>query len=65
MIITNLNTIEDYNSISKVLKTINGIESVGPYNHKKLSVTYNQNLTNIEHIVYKLSQMGYRYVNRF
>jgi ABC-type lipoprotein release transport system permease subunit len=65
MIITNLNTIEDYEKINKELRTINGVEDIGPYNHKKLSVIYNQYLTSIEHIVYKLSQMGYRYVNRF
>ncbi|WP_028308262.1 hypothetical protein [Desulfitibacter alkalitolerans] len=65
MIITNLNTIEDYERINKVLRTINGVEGIGTYNQKKLSIMYNQYLTSIEHIVYKLSQIGYRYVNRF
>ncbi len=65
MKITNLNSETDYERVTSALRTIKGVESFGPYEQKKLSVTYNQSQTSLEYIVYKLSVTGYRYINRF
>ncbi|KUO49038.1 MAG: hypothetical protein APF76_10445 [Desulfitibacter sp. BRH_c19] len=65
MTIANMNTLTDYEGVTNALRTIKGVESFGPYQQKKLSVTYNQFETSLEYIVYKLSVMGYRYINRF
>ncbi|ABR49561.1 hypothetical protein Amet_3433 [Alkaliphilus metalliredigens QYMF] len=65
MNITNLNTNEDYNRIAVALKEIVGVEDITPLQQKKISIAYNQLQTSLEEIVYRLSRMGYRYVNRF
>ncbi|SDK54671.1 hypothetical protein [Natronincola ferrireducens] len=65
MTITNLNTQEDYQNIATALKDIRGVEGIGSFQQKKLSVTYNQHETSLEHIVYHISNLGYRYINRF
>jgi len=63
--IINLETYDDYEIITNALKSIRGVEGFGNYRPKKLSITYNQSMTSLEHIVYKLSNIGYRYINRF
>ena len=63
--IINLNTLEDYDYIVTVLKEVKGVENIGDFIPKKMSITFNQHETSLEHIVYKLSKMGYRYINRF
>lgn len=66
MTITNLYTQEDYDNISKALQEVKGVVGVGSFQQpKKLTVSYNQYQTSIEHIVYKISTLGYRYINRF
>lgn len=65
MVIMNLDTQEDYNNIATMLKNMSGIEVIGGFQQKKLSVTYNQHQTTLEDIVYQISKLGYRYINRF
>lgn len=65
MIITNLNTQEDYESIATILKQIKGVKAIGVFQLKKIGVTFNRYETSLENIVHHLSKMGYKYINRF
>ncbi|SES72738.1 hypothetical protein SAMN05660297_00410 [Natronincola peptidivorans] len=65
MTILNLKTKEDYESIAVVLRSIEGVKDIGAFQEKKISVSYNQHQTSLEDIVYQISRLGYRYINRF
>lgn len=65
MTIINLNTFKDYNKIATALKELKGVIEIGDFQPKKLIVTYDRHLINLETIVYKISKLGYRYINRF
>ncbi len=63
--IINMKTDEDYQIIKEGLKELEGVYEIYPYFGGKLTVTFDQNRTNLENIVYKISKLGYRYINRF
>ncbi|KAB3537325.1 hypothetical protein F8154_03270 [Alkaliphilus pronyensis] len=65
IMITDLLTEEDHFAITSGLKELKGIDGIGEFQPKKLTVSYNQNETSLEHIVFKITQLGYRYINRF
>lgn len=65
MIITNLRVQEDYDTIVEALKDLKGVMGVSGFQPQKLTVAYNKNLIGLESIVYHISKLGYRYVNRF
>ncbi|MEW6623870.1 MAG: heavy-metal-associated domain-containing protein [Bacillota bacterium] len=65
MVITNMRTQDDYNKINEALSKINGVKSTNSHGPGKLSVTFDAGLTRIEELVYVISILGYRYINRF
>ncbi|SCY57914.1 heavy-metal-associated domain-containing protein [Alkaliphilus peptidifermentans] len=65
IMITNLDNENDHEILSTALNEIKGVKRIGDFQRQKLAVTFNQNETSLEHIVYKISKMGYRYINRF
>jgi|GEM_PF-1144884 len=63
--ITNLNTPADGESLSQALLKMEGVIRAEPIPHqKKLAVRYNPALININSITYKISSLGYHYVQR-
>ncbi|KAB3527640.1 hypothetical protein [Alkaliphilus serpentinus] len=65
MIITNLHTQQDHDTIAQHLSNMNGIVGVSNFHPQKLTVAYNKYQIGLESIVYHISKLGYRYVNRF
>lgn len=55
----------DYHKICQQLLEINGVSDVKPFERpKKLVVSFNNKITNIETIVFAISRLGYHYINR-
>lgn len=63
--VINMKTDEDFEIISEGLKELTGVKEVIRHNNGKITVSFDSKQTGLEHIVYKISKLGYRYINNF
>jgi len=64
IIITNMQSVEDYNRISSELLALDGVKKVKRYLSKKIQVLYDTEITEAKQILDKLDEMGWQYIKR-
>jgi copper chaperone CopZ len=64
IIITNMQSTEDYNKIRSELLALDGVKKVERYLSKKIQVLYDTDIIEAKQILDKLDEMGWQYIKR-
>lgn len=63
--VTDLNSVEDAEKISKALFSLPGVKNVNiPLHQKKVMLTYQPELLDLGSVAYTINQLGYHHVHR-